>query len=121
MIGHPILEKRGADNISGQIFHGFFKSGQNARPGEYIESRMSPFVQQPNHFLRDLSLCQKHLQYFVTEYLLQGLGVNGLRNGKHAVCVETSIGNQYVQVELDSYIEELAIAGGDFGKYAPFN
>jgi len=45
MIGHSFLGERCANNIAGQLLYGFFISGQNAMPGEYIKSGMPPFTQ----------------------------------------------------------------------------
>ena len=33
-------------------------------------------VQQGDHILRDLALCQQHLEHLVAEYLLQGFGAS---------------------------------------------
>ena len=46
MVGHPFPGERRTNNIPGQILHGFFIPGQNARPGEYVKSGMPPFIQK---------------------------------------------------------------------------
>jgi len=50
--------------------------------------------------MSDFTFCHKHLQYFVAEYLLKRFGINGNNNKKHVVSVETSIGNQDMQVGM---------------------
>ncbi len=48
-------------------------------------------------------LFQKHLEHLVSKYLLQSFGVNGRRDGKHAVCMETAVGNKDMQVGVKSH------------------
>jgi len=63
---------------------------------------MPPFIQQRDHILRDLALCQEHLEHLVAEYLLNGFGINCRRNGKHTVFVKTTVRNQDVQMRMKS-------------------
>jgi len=63
---------------------------------------MTPFIKQSDHILCDLALCQQHLEHLVSEYLLQSFGVNGRRDGKHAVFMKATVGNKDMQVRMKS-------------------
>jgi transcriptional regulator with GAF, ATPase, and Fis domain len=92
--------KRSTNNVAGQILHGFFLSGQNARSDVHVEPGVPPFIQQRNHIRHDLALCQKHLEHIMSEYLLYSSGINFRRDGKYSVFMKTAIGYQDMQVGM---------------------
>ena len=67
---------------------------------KYVEPRMTPLVHQRNHIRADFAFTQKHFQYYVPKNFLQHAGINGRGNGKHTVFMETSVGNENMQVRI---------------------
>ena len=58
-VGHALLGKRCADDIAGQVLHGFLTPGQNPRPAVYVEPHMPPLVHQRDNIRADLALERK--------------------------------------------------------------
>jgi len=64
------------------------------------ECRDTLLVHQRNHIRADFAFTQKHFQYYVPKSFLQHAGINGRGNGKHTVFMETSVGNENMQVRI---------------------
>ena len=101
-VGHSFLGERGADDVSGQVFHGPFISGLNSGSAEHVETRMSPLHEYIHQVIGDLAFGKEQREDLVPEDRLQMFQLEQRRRMEYSVSIKTSVGAQHMQVRMPS-------------------